>query len=237
VDELLRRRGLTLRDLDGLLIDIGPGSFTGLRVGLSAVKGFSFGLNKPIYIETSLRTLAWQTKKQYPQARLCLSLLDARKKQLFAGLYSQRGESPEIIGSERVCNPGELGEIIRGFLKTSPPNPLSDAERGGTETLSTLERVASVSEPGEVGGGKKQILEGLIITGTGIDVYRADLEREFEGITGDQFLPVAPRASAMLELFLLDLQNNNNLRPQDIASLEPMYLRPADAEFPRPRIG
>lgn len=48
VDEVLEKAGITLTNLDGLGVTTGPGSFTGLRIGLSTVKGLAFGLNRPV---------------------------------------------------------------------------------------------------------------------------------------------------------------------------------------------
>ena len=59
VEELLKRLDVTPKDLTALTVSIGPGSFTGLRIGLAAVKGLASGLDLPIYAVDSIKTLAY----------------------------------------------------------------------------------------------------------------------------------------------------------------------------------
>ncbi|MGD9326825.1 MAG: tRNA (adenosine(37)-N6)-threonylcarbamoyltransferase complex dimerization subunit type 1 TsaB, partial [Desulfobacterales bacterium] len=51
---------LSVRDMDGFAVTIGPGSFTGLRIGISTIKGLAFSLSKPVAGVSSLEALAWQ---------------------------------------------------------------------------------------------------------------------------------------------------------------------------------
>ena len=60
IDKVLDDAKLKLTEIDGIAISIGPGSFTGLRIGLAAVKGLSFGADLPVTAVSSLDALAWQ---------------------------------------------------------------------------------------------------------------------------------------------------------------------------------
>ncbi len=97
VDRVLSDLRFSLRDIDGFAVSIGPGSFTGLRVGLSTVKGLSFAARKPVAAVPTLRGLAWNLAcSAYP---VC-PMLDARKKQVYAAIFRYEGtalfqEKPE----------------------------------------------------------------------------------------------------------------------------------------------
>jgi tRNA threonylcarbamoyladenosine biosynthesis protein TsaB len=84
VDTVLKGTGLSLADLDGFSVSVGPGSFTGLRIGIATVKGLAFTTGKPVVSVPTLKALAWNVPlAAYP---VC-PLLDARKKEVYAALY------------------------------------------------------------------------------------------------------------------------------------------------------
>lgn len=84
VDFLLRSAGMDLAGIDFYTIAIGPGSFTGLRVGLSTVKGLSFATGRPVVAVSALEAFA----SLFPfTGMLICPLFDARKKEVYAGLF------------------------------------------------------------------------------------------------------------------------------------------------------
>lgn len=93
---LLRKHGLAARDLSAFVAVSGPGSFTGLRVGLSAIKGLAEILEKPIATVSLLEALAISSASQGQIA----ALLDASRKEVFFGLYQVAGEHASKIKEE-----------------------------------------------------------------------------------------------------------------------------------------
>src|SRR3990172_1541721 len=92
IDRVIRDAGLDLPAIDGFAVSIGPGSFTGLRVGLSTVKGLAFATGKPVAAVPTLRALAWNLPfSAYP---VC-PMMDARKNQVYAALY--RYDGPALV--------------------------------------------------------------------------------------------------------------------------------------------
>lgn len=82
----LKKVKLSLEDLYGFAVGLGPGSFTSLRIGLSTIKGFCFALDKPIIGVSSLDIIAQQAKNFY-SGQVCV-LTDAKRKMVFSGLYN-----------------------------------------------------------------------------------------------------------------------------------------------------
>jgi tRNA threonylcarbamoyladenosine biosynthesis protein TsaB len=101
---------VTLADLDGFGIALGPGSFTGLRVGVATVKGLSLATGKPVAGFSSLAMLAmnlpWAAHPVCP-------MFDARKKEVYAGLYECR-ELPRSLIPDTVLPPDKFLEKISG---------------------------------------------------------------------------------------------------------------------------
>jgi|SRR5438132_1393177 len=84
IDRLLSDAGWTPRDLEGLAVTVGPGSFTGLRVGLSTVKGLALALAIPVAAVPTLDAMA--AMLPYAALPVC-PVLDARKREVYASLY------------------------------------------------------------------------------------------------------------------------------------------------------
>jgi len=100
VDEMLGRAGLAPAALDAIACGAGPGSFTGLRIGLATAKGLGFALGKPLVLVSSLAALAFPAR-----GRDVLALLDAKKREVYAGLYDASGNP---LAPERVLPPDAL---------------------------------------------------------------------------------------------------------------------------------
>lgn len=107
---LLEQHGLPTQQLDGLAVDIGPGSFTGLRVGLATMKGLAFSLGKPLVGINSLEVLV---ENAALASGLLAPVLDARKGQIFTALFQGRGRGqPERISEDWCLAPDELAGRI-----------------------------------------------------------------------------------------------------------------------------
>jgi tRNA threonylcarbamoyladenosine biosynthesis protein TsaB len=96
IDHVMKRSGLQVSDIDAFAVSIGPGSFTGLRIGVSTVKGFSYATGRPIVTVPTLEAFAWNFPfSRYP---VC-TLLDARKKEVYAALFRWvNGDFDRLIG-------------------------------------------------------------------------------------------------------------------------------------------
>ena len=107
IDRLLKALSLGLEDLNGFSISIGPGSFTGLRIGLATVKGLSLASGKPVLGVPTLDALAFLTRGcRYP----VVPIIDAKKYQIYAALYTARGRRIERKTPYLVV---ELPELIK----------------------------------------------------------------------------------------------------------------------------
>ncbi len=106
VDLILLERGLTIQDVDAFAVAAGPGSFTGIRIGLSTIKSFALASGKSIVPVSTLKALALKLK--FPQNRLLCPLLDARKGEVYAALFEVRkGQLTEVI-PQSVYSPDQF---------------------------------------------------------------------------------------------------------------------------------
>ena len=111
LDHLLQASGVPVTQIRALAVAKGPGSFTGLRVGLSAAKGFCEGLRVPIVALSSLEVLA----SQCPGLSIPICpVMDSRKGEVFAALYAWSAEQELVVLEPEACL---KIKDLRGFIR------------------------------------------------------------------------------------------------------------------------
>ena len=109
IDRLLTDAGWAVRDLEGLAVSVGPGSFTGLRIGLSTVKGLALALSIPIVAVPTLDAMA----ALLPFAALPVCpVLDARKGEVYASLYRWDGAGMHRVWEYLAITPADLAQRL-----------------------------------------------------------------------------------------------------------------------------
>ena len=188
VDRALSRSGLSMAEVDLLAVDVGPGSFTGLRVGLSAVKGLALAGETPVVGVGSLEALAGALPAV---DGVVVCVMDASKGEVFAAVYEA---------------------AVAGVGQPSVPAFHDRPDR-------VVERLAN-----EIGGRRG------VVVGNGFRRYQETLL----ALLPDSLLPAssvfdAPRASVVAAIATRRFRERG---PDDLASLEPHYVRGSDARLP-----
>ncbi len=111
VHNILVQSELTLNDIDVFAVASGPGSFTGLRIGLSTVKGLSYATGRPVVTVPTLDAFAWNFP--YSSYPLCL-MLDARKSEVYAAVYRWEEDSFSTVIDCVSVKPEALLETLQG---------------------------------------------------------------------------------------------------------------------------
>ena len=111
VDELLRETGVKPDELDAVAVGMGPGSYTGLRIGVSFAKGLCYGLNIPLLAVGSLEALTDVAIKDYEagiiqvegwdEAFLC-PMVDARRMEVYTQIFNSRCEAQSEVSAEII---------------------------------------------------------------------------------------------------------------------------------------
>lgn len=111
VDDLLGVHKINLKDLDALALTTGPGSFTGLRIGLGTIQGLAFGANKPIIGVSSLKVMAKSASRllEVEEGAQLLPSFDARMREVYWGCYTTAGET---LLEDTVSSPTDLLKTI-----------------------------------------------------------------------------------------------------------------------------
>jgi tRNA threonylcarbamoyladenosine biosynthesis protein TsaB len=108
-DSLFANLRMEISDMDCFAVSCGPGSFTGLRIGLATAKGFAQALDKPIVCVSSVQSLAYNA---FYYSGLICPMLDAQRDQLYAGVYTSDGNALKAHTPENVYEYSQMLDII-----------------------------------------------------------------------------------------------------------------------------
>ena len=204
VDHVLKSASLGLDDVDGIAIGRGPGSFTGLRIGMSTAKGLAFAAVKPLWAVSSLAALALgldahldnQPDESPDRQTLVLPILDARRGEVFVGFYRVQNGTVEPVADECVMAPDKLRDAVQRVLNAT-----------------ACQRVIAVGDGTSVhadalGRDGQSLLDGLVTVAAGA--------------------PATPPARAVGRLVL------SGSHPDVLVDGAPAYIRPSEAEIKFP---
>jgi tRNA threonylcarbamoyladenosine biosynthesis protein TsaB len=186
IDGLLAESGMSVAGLDGIGVACGPGSFTGVRIGMATVKGLALAAALPVVGVSSLALLA--ANVPFARHQVC-ALMDARKKEVYAGLFR--------------CDPLPVPVFPECVI---PPDALLDTIR-----------------------------EPTIFVGDGAVVYRDSIEKRCGELAS--FAPAScffPRAGSGIVLCREMFARGAGVPPE---RLDPVYIRPSEAEVAKQKHG
>lgn len=120
VDEVLKEAGMKAKDCSAVAVGKGPGSYTGLRVGVSTAKGLCFGAGLPLISVGTLDTLVWQAIGEglMPEGcRYIVPMVDARRMEVYTGIFTPDGKQitpteARVISSDSFDNLFEEGPVL-----------------------------------------------------------------------------------------------------------------------------
>lgn len=177
LDEIRNRIDLELSSIDAYAVAAGPGSFTGLRIGIATVKGLGIAIDRPVAAVPTLEALAYNL---YGSADIVCPIMDARRSQVYTGIYEFDHGLKVIMGQtaeafEDLC--GQLNDIGRSVIFTGDGIPVF-AERmkellkcpySMAPAHMSRQRAASLAALAEVYlRGEADGLEGCVTTADGL---------------------------------------------------------------------
>ena len=112
VEDMMKNSELSLADVDAIAVAAGPGSFTGLRIGIAAVKGLAWAAGKPCFGVSTLEAMAW------PLAHLegiIVCAMDARRQQIYNAVFLAEGGTLTRLRPDRAISLQEAAEDLRDF--------------------------------------------------------------------------------------------------------------------------
>jgi tRNA threonylcarbamoyladenosine biosynthesis protein TsaB len=201
VHDLLEKASISLTQIDLFAAASGPGSFTGLRVGLTAVKAWAEVFGKAVAGVSGLHAIAAQVRPLGTErdSGLVAPVLDARRGQIFGGLYKRQGAASEgnrleLLGEEVVASPEEFIAMVSAHAAgicpvfASPtPNVIAASLACSTLRRAQLAEVSGVLAPVVGRLAHLRALRGEVVDALRLDanyVRRSDAELNWKGAWG-----------------------------------------------------
>lgn len=153
VDEMLRENGLKAGDCDAVAVSSGPGSYTGLRVGVSTAKGLCFGAGIPLIAVNTPEILFYQalTEGLIPDGcRYIIPMIDARRMEVYTTVFDREGRQlreieASIITEESFATQRAEGPVL--FIGDGAEKCRSILSRNGAEFIQTCPKASAMAVP------------------------------------------------------------------------------------------
>ena len=116
IDEMLKETGMKVSDCSAVCVSMGPGSYTGLRVGVSTAKGLCFGAGIPMLAVGTLDTLVWQASDRTDYKHI-IPMIDARRMEVYTAVFAPDGKQltdteAKIIDADSFSDLLEEGPVL-----------------------------------------------------------------------------------------------------------------------------
>lgn len=115
IDEILGQVGIGYHELDAIAVSCGPGSYTGLRIGISTAKGLCFALDKPLIAIETLEAMAYgvinDDDVQLTDGKLLCPMIDARRMEVFTAVFDANGEKIKPTAAE-IINEDSFADLL-----------------------------------------------------------------------------------------------------------------------------
>ncbi|HRO45385.1 tRNA (adenosine(37)-N6)-threonylcarbamoyltransferase complex dimerization subunit type 1 TsaB [Agriterribacter sp.] len=115
IQQMINALHITLNAIDGVGITSGPGSYTGLRVGMASAKGICYALGKPLVAVSTLEVMAAAAVEAFPGFDVYAPMIDARRKEVYTALYNPQGEV--VLPPHAATLSGDLFAQVPGYKK------------------------------------------------------------------------------------------------------------------------
>ena len=149
IDEALADAGAAYADIGGIAVSVGPGSFTGIRVGVAAARGLALGLGIPSASVTTLEALALEARDRFPD-RPVIAALDAKRDEIYVAAFAADGSeatAPRIASLAEVASMAGPGTVLCGtavpLIEAATGQRFDTGPVGATADISAYARVAA----------------------------------------------------------------------------------------------
>ena len=136
VDDVMKEAGVKLEDLNAVAISKGPGSYTGLRIGVSIAKGLCYALNKPLIAISSIQALAQTATKHYDENHLFVPMIDARRMEVYSAVYNTKNECLRDVQADIIDE-----NSYADFAKNQPLILLGDGAKKCEDIFKTNSQI------------------------------------------------------------------------------------------------
>lgn len=154
IDDILKENGTCVHALDAIAVSMGPGSYTGLRIGVSMTKGLCYGASKPLIAINTLQALAQSVSSRIQEDALYCPMIDARRMEVYTALFDKDNHTiqktkaeiidatsfSDVLASQPVYFFGDGSDKVKSVLISPHAHFLPDIETSATNMIQLAEQ-------------------------------------------------------------------------------------------------
>lgn len=193
ISEAFVKTNLQLKDMNLIVCDIGPGSFTGIRIGVATTKAFHDSLSIPCVGISSLESLAYNVKNNLNETDVVCSIIDCKNDNCYFSLFENKNDSLETLIEPQAESVESSLAILKSYLEDTLENPSITFVGDGSEVY--IDKIKAVFKYAKFADSKYNILNSYSVGLAGLDKFNS-------GIDIKEVLPLylkKPQAQRQLE--------------------------------------
>ena len=193
IDSAFKKTSLSLNDIDLLACDIGPGSFTGIRIGVATTKAFHDSLNIPYIGVSSLEALAYNLKDILTENEFVCSILDCKNDNCYFALYTKKENNFEVLIEPQAETINSALSILQVYIQDNFENGYIHFVGDGSETFS--EKILKAFKTAKFATKNLNSLSSYNLGLAGLNNYNLEMDQQ-------ELLPLylrKPQAQRQLE--------------------------------------
>jgi tRNA threonylcarbamoyladenosine biosynthesis protein TsaB len=178
IDEILSRNKILIKDINCVAVNIGPGSFTGIRVGVSCARAIAQTLNIKIVPIFGLEVLASRVLNDldYKEDTIIISIMDALRNEFYTSLFECKKNKLEIIQDNFICNEEDIYNFISKFLEQKKHVVIAG------DGIKILKRINEYQKDIKIIDQKKEFYNKDMVARLGYELFKEDKAKNYSEI-------------------------------------------------------
>lgn len=174
INEAFIKTNLQLKDMDLIVCDIGPGSFTGIRIGVATTKAFQDSLSIPCVGISSLEALAYNVKNNLNETDVVCSIIDCKNDNCYFALFEKKDGSLETLIEPQAESVDSALAIIKSYIEDTLENPSITFVGDGSEVYN--DKIQEAFKNAKFADSKDNILNSYSLALAGLDIFNSGMD-------------------------------------------------------------
>lgn len=174
INDIFNKTNLQLKDMDLIVCDIGPGSFTGIRIGVATAKAFHDSLSIPCIGISSLESLAYNEKNNLNDKEVVCSIIDCKNDNCYFALFEKENDTLETLIEPQTESVESSLAILKSYYEDTLENPSITFIGDGSELH--IDNIKNIFPNAKFADSKNNILNSYSLALAGLDKFNSSIE-------------------------------------------------------------
>ena len=174
INDIFNKTNLQLKNMDLIVCDVGPGSFTGIRIGVATAKAFHDSLSIPCIGISSLESLAYNEKNNLNDKEVVCSIIDCKNDNCYFALFEKENDTLETLIEPQAESVESSLAILKSYYEDTLENPSITFIGDGSELH--IDNIKNIFPNAKFADSKNNILNSYSLALAGLDKFNSGIE-------------------------------------------------------------